>query len=76
MGYANAEAAIGGWYSEVSCCASFPGCETGPCTTGHLTAMVWKGVRELGCAVSTQSIYLCRYRSGDMLSSQTANMGG
>lgn len=76
MGYGSQEASVAGWYSEVSCCQSFPGCTTGPCTTGHFTALVWAGVSEIGCASNSLRIDICRYRSGDTLSSRTANMQG
>merc|ERR1712151_603608 len=38
--------------------------------------MVWKGVSEIGCAQNSRRIYICRYRSGDSLSKNTANMRG
>lgn len=64
------------WYSEVDCCSTLPGCEAGSCAIGHFTAMVWKGVSEIGCAQNSRRIYICRYRSGDSLSKNTANMRG
>jgi outer membrane protein assembly factor BamB len=39
--------------------------------------MVWKGVREIGCATNNETrIIVCRYRSGNTLSKNTANMAG
>merc|ERR1712137_1013179 len=52
------------------------GCQTGSCAVGHFTAIVWKGVSEIGCAQNSRRIYICRYRSGDSLSKNTANMRG
>ena len=78
MGHGSLEAATGGWYSEVGRCAGFPGCEksTGG-AVGHFTAMVWKGVKELGCGINAaKRIYVCRYKAGDRLSSDTPNMQG
>lgn len=74
-GHGSPEAATTDWYAEVECCASLPGCQQGSCATGHFTAMVWAGVAELGCA-TTGAHHVCRYRSGDSLSCDTANMGG
>jgi len=77
MGHASPEAATSAWYEEVLCCESLPGCQSGPCTVGHFTAMVWKGVKKIGCATNEeQKIDACRYWSGDTLSLDTANMGG
>merc|ERR1719401_299456 len=76
MGYSSLEAAVSAWYSEVDCCSTLPGCESGSCATGHFTAIVWKGVSEIGCAQNSRGIYICRYRSGDSLSKNTANMRG
>lgn len=67
------------WYDEVSDCTTLPGCEHGEggAAVGHFTAMVWKGVKSIGCAISQNGQYAgCRYRSGDHLSADTANMGG
>merc|ERR1719277_1400940 len=76
MGQANLVEAVNGWYDEVSRC-NWPGCETGSGPVGHFTAMVWRGVTEIGCATKTSNrIYICRYRSGDSLSLDTANMQG
>jgi len=38
----------------------------------------WKGVTELGCGIqqSTRPVSVCRYKSGDTLTSATANMRG
>eukprot|EP00448_Togula_jolla_P019507 CAMPEP_0170589346 /NCGR_PEP_ID=MMETSP0224-20130122/11303_1 /TAXON_ID=285029 /ORGANISM="Togula jolla, Strain CCCM 725" /LENGTH=339 /DNA_ID=CAMNT_0010913101 /DNA_START=50 /DNA_END=1069 /DNA_ORIENTATION=+ len=77
MGYSNPEAAASAWYKEVECCDGLPGCHKGSCTVGHFTAMVWKGVKKIGCATNAaKKIDACRYWSGDTLSYDTANMGG
>jgi len=61
------------WYDEVEECTNFPGCTaSGGFTsgTGHFTAMVWKSVQKIGCAVSSSKgsfhgrsyyFYVCRY---------------
>jgi len=77
-GYSNLEDAVANWYSEGGHCVDQQGC-TPPGNQGretrHYTALVWKGVTQIGCAInSTTSIYICRYRSGDSLGPQTANM--
>mmetsp|Transcript_11205 Transcript_11205/g.25126 ORF Transcript_11205/g.25126 Transcript_11205/m.25126 type:complete len:338 (-) Transcript_11205:105-1118(-) len=64
------------WYSELDCCYALPGCNQGTCVTSHFTAMVWKGVTEIGCAVNEADIAICRYRSGDTINKETANMQG
>merc|ERR1719446_1106939 len=46
------------WYREVENCDQLPGCEhsTKPGKhTGHFTALVWRGVSEIGCASSKGS---------------------
>lgn len=68
------------WYDEVKDCGPMPGCKRGSSgTTGHFTALVWKGARVLGCALSTsKKIIACRYGEGpgSKLSQNTPNMGG
>lgn len=80
MGYATPEDSTVGWYSEIDSCASLPGCTSSAnpsVEVGHFTAMVWKGVTEIGCGTNAATkIDVCRYRSGDTLSSNTANMQG
>jgi uncharacterized protein YkwD len=61
------------WYSEVNDCVKFPGCTANAAFTsgtGHFTAMVWKNVEKIGCAVSKNKgtfsgrqfyFYVCRY---------------
>jgi len=77
-GYYTLEEAVAGWYEEVNACVSFPGCTsgTGGAMVGHFTAVVWKGVTEIGCAVNAMKIYICRYTSGDVVGAWTANMMG
>jgi hypothetical protein len=77
MGFGTVEDAARAWYEEVDCCSTLPGCQSGTCATGHFTAMVWKGVTEIGCGTNKETrINVCRYRSGDTLSKNTANMAG
>jgi len=76
--------AVESWYSEVNDCQGGPtgftdGCQNGVGgkPTGHFTALVWKGVKKIGCAYSNNNQVIgCRYWSGDSLSSATPNMGG
>lgn len=78
MGHGSIEGASSGWYSEVKNCAAFPGCEKSKGgMIGHFTAMVWKGVKELGCGINkAKRLYVCRYKAGDRLSGDTPNMRG
>jgi len=80
---ASAKKVVTLWYNEVSNCYNSPmdingGCEQGSGVTGHFTAMVWKGVKEIGCARSNvnSGLVICRYKAGDRLSSDTPNMAG
>lgn len=81
-GAASAERAVDSWYSEVDDCLGGPtgftdGCATGANgrATGHYTAMVWKGVKSIGCAFSNSGgLIICRYKAGDYLSNDTPNM--
>ena len=78
MGYSTATQATDGWYSEVANWAFNPGDGTLTSgTTGHFTAMVWKGVQKLGCGLyASTKIWVCRYKAGDTLSADTPNMAG
>lgn len=77
MGYHTIKDVVEAWYNEVNCCKTFPGCLEKTCVTGHFTALVWRGVTEIGCGINKRiRIYVCRYRSGDTLSANTANMQG
>lgn len=71
------EDAVGSWYEESNNCISSTGCSAGinGTNTRHFTALVWKGVTQIGCAAKN-SYYVCRYRSGDSLGPQSANMLG
>merc|ERR1711904_69877 len=73
------------WYNEVKDCVEFPGCR-GPkgqgkngAAIGHFTALIWRGVKEIGCGTSKvdgRDMYVCRYRSGPKKDCNTPNMGG
>ena len=78
MGYAGGTQATDGWYSEIANWAFTPGDGTGNSgTTGHFTAMIWKGVTKLGCGLyASTKIWVCRYKAGDTLSGDTPNMQG
>lgn len=78
MGYPTLESTVEGWYKEVANCGPFPGCKDGATgTTGHFTAMVWKGVKEIGCGINAaKRLYVCRYKGDDVKNSNTPNMGG
>merc|ERR1719329_1459591 len=72
------EQAVQMWYDEVNDCATPPpGCQQPQPgkMTGHFTAMVWKGARTMGCAISNNGQYSgCRWKAGDRLSADTPNM--
>jgi len=84
MGYQSLEAAVAGWHSEEKDCiwqedGEDAGCSkaAGDAMVGHFTAMTWKGVTQIGCAIRADyKIYICRYLSGSILGPQTANMAG
>lgn len=77
------------WYGEVDDCIRFPGCKgdhgsrgKGGRAIGHFTAMIWKGVKTIGCGQKVvkrgrwkgRVLYVCRYRAGSRLSCNTPNM--
>eukprot|EP00747_Dinoflagellata_sp_TGD_P124690 gnl/TRDRNA2_/TRDRNA2_174041_c0_seq4.p1 gnl/TRDRNA2_/TRDRNA2_174041_c0~~gnl/TRDRNA2_/TRDRNA2_174041_c0_seq4.p1 ORF type:complete len:334 (+),score=79.55 gnl/TRDRNA2_/TRDRNA2_174041_c0_seq4:114-1004(+) len=70
------------WYSEVNDCNGGPEGFTDGCAngvggkpTGHFTAMIWKGVKTIGCATNANGqMTICRYKAGDSLSMDTPNM--
>jgi len=72
------EQAVDMWYNEVNDCANpLPGCQDPQPgkMTGHFTAMVWKGAKTMGCAISADGNYAgCRWKAGDSLSADTPNM--
>ncbi len=78
IGYITGAQAIDGWYSEIAHWAFDPGDGTGNSgTTRHFTAMVWNGVKKLGCGLyASTKIWVCRYKAGDTLSLDTPNMAG
>jgi hypothetical protein len=83
----NPEAVVNAWYEEIKACDWSTGCEpaerlataadgadsglSGEVTTGHATAMVWRGTTEIACAWSSGAafgteldesvLYVCRY---------------
>jgi hypothetical protein len=76
-GHNSVEDVVDTWYNEVANCGSLPGCKTGSKgVTGHFTPIVWKGVKEIGCAIGPQKIYVCRYKGSDKLDCTTPNMAG
>merc|ERR1719161_42508 len=65
------------WYDEVNNCGSFPGCKSGSRgVTGHFTALIWDGVKEIGCHANVHGLRACQYRGGDSKDCTTPNMGG
>jgi len=65
------------WYDEVNDCGSFPGCKSGSSgVTGHFTALIWDGVKEIGCHANVHGLRACQYRGGDSKDCTTPNMGG
>jgi len=80
--FGTAAGAVQAWYSEVNYCRGGPtrftdGCERGTKSTGHFTAMIWKGVKSIGCAFSNSVkpiVIICRYKAGDKLNLDTPNM--
>lgn len=60
--FASASSAVDRWYNESSKYNySAPGFSS---ATGHFTQIVWKGSRQIGCAVAAcrgQSFWVCRY---------------
>jgi len=65
------------WYTEFADCGPFPGCDQGATgTVGHFTAMIWNGVREIGCFTNTYNLAACRYKGEDFKSCNTPNYGG
>merc|ERR1712032_290262 len=73
-GYASIEDASWGWYNEINDCPSLPGCESS--STGHFTAMVWKGATQLGCYKSSDNIYNCHFKGDDQIDCTTPNCAG
>lgn len=79
---ASPQEAVDMWYDEVHDCATgaqfTDGCAQPAAgkMTGHFTAMVWKGVKEIGCAFSDlkAGLIICRYKAGNSLSNDTPNM--
>ena len=78
MGQSSGTQVTDNWYSEISNWAWSPGDGSGNSgTTGHFTALVWKGVKKLGCGFYPPTrIWVCRYKSDDTLNDNSANMAG
>lgn len=71
------EQSTGMWYDEIKDCGPFPGCSDGATgVVGHFTALIWDGVREIGCHSNKHRLVACQYRAGDRLGSDTPNMMG
>jgi len=66
------------WYKEVEHCALLQeGCQgTTDKVTGHFTSMVWAGDENIGCAVNSAHLAVCRYKGSDTLTCKTPNMAG
>merc|ERR1719428_1495883 len=65
------------WYDEVKDCGRFPGCKSGATgVVGHFTALIWDGVKEIGCHANNHGLRACQYRGGDTKDCTTPNMGG
>jgi hypothetical protein len=65
------------WYDEVNDCGPFPGCQSGARgAIGHFTALIWNGVKEIGCHANHHGLRACQYRGGDSKDCTTPNMGG
>merc|ERR1712100_928201 len=72
----SAERSVQMWYDEVNDCGPFPGCKTGSTgVTGHFTALIWDGVKEIGCHANNHGLRACQYRGGDTKDCTTPNMG-
>ncbi|CEM02423.1 unnamed protein product [Vitrella brassicaformis CCMP3155] len=73
LGHQSAASATRDWYSEVRMWRPGRGFSG---STGHFTAMVWKGAAKLGCGVNVgKRLYVCRY-VGDGTRCGTPNMQG
>jgi len=69
------------WYNEIAMCSPSPedfgddGCNDFKKRTYHFTALIWAGVKSIGCAKNQAGdIFLCRYYSTAKPSADTANM--
>jgi len=71
------EQATKAWYDEVADC-SWPGCSssTNGNAVGHFTALIWDGVKSIGCALNEHGLGFCRYKAQDYKGCFTPNMGG
>eukprot|EP00388_Colpodella_angusta_P042401 GDKK01056161.1.p1 GENE.GDKK01056161.1~~GDKK01056161.1.p1 ORF type:complete len:615 (+),score=97.39 GDKK01056161.1:140-1984(+) len=74
QGHPSVSSAVRAWYNErpiweKSAKNSFVS------SAGHFTAMMWKGLKFLGCG-RNDALYVCRYKGDDDLNCNTPNMGG
>jgi len=72
----NAMDAVSSWYSEVKDCGTMPGCRSGAMgVTGHFTAMIWQGDKQIGCLANSYKLFSCRYKGLDYKTCNTPNFG-
>jgi len=57
----NEEGIVDAWHSEVAGCSGPQGCGY---AQGHFTALIWKGVLSMGCAIASNGYAGCRYAPG------------
>jgi len=71
----NAMDAVSSWYEEINNCGGFPGCTSSSGMTGHFTALIWQGDKEIGCLGNSHNLFACRYKALDFKSCNTPNYG-
>lgn len=65
-GFTSEEQIVDRWYNEVDDCQQLPGCGDNDVddymVVGHFTTVVWKDVKSIGCAISSDGFFAgCRY---------------